>query len=100
MKLIFCLVVTFSILIINAKSSSLDSEDSMSNSRSNEELFSENDSSERFSNSLVDQLDLLEKKMKQAENLGFRINKKSMKPIVHNGYTLDINIDTFKSTVC
>ena len=99
MKLIVCLVVVCGVLIINTKSSSINSEDGMSNDGSFQSSL-ENDSSEQFSNSIEDQLDLLEQQMRQAENIGSKISKKSMKPIVHNGYTLDVNIDSFKTTVC
>jgi hypothetical protein len=74
-----------------------DNSDSKENSLSS---FFNNDSSESLSNTLDHQLDLLEQKLNDAEDSKSRISKKSLKPIVHNGYTLDINIDTFKTTVC
>ncbi len=110
MKLIVFLVVALVVLISNARCENNREELMVNNLKSdydsNEENLSDlikNDSSEvTETNSIEEQLEFLEKKMKEVEQLKSSTKMKKstmMKPIVHNGYTLDINIDAFKSTV-
>ena len=87
MKLILALLVTQCLLFWNLTSASEDSHSK--ESLSNENLF-DNDNSEASST---------ESTKSKRFSYFYKRNDKKFRPIVYDGYSLDINIDIFRSTV-
>jgi hypothetical protein len=101
MKVIICLLALY-MLIVNGECEMMANK-AMSQLYGND--FDSNDvafmNNKESDESAYDQLenDKFEDDEQLFEKMRSIRSKKSMKPIVHNGYTLDINIDMFKSTV-